>query len=168
MKGLKLAVYLVVGIAVVIGLPVLVAGREKTLAIIFGPMDLKPVDFAALRLADKPNQFLVCPPDFCADTAHLTSPVFPGSAEQLKQRWMAMVEKQPRVEAGAADEAAMQYEFIQRSKLVGYPDSITVRFIALDEGKATLAIYSRSHYGRSDFGVNEARVRAWLAALAGS
>jgi len=28
-----------------------------------------------------------------------------------------------------------------------------------------LIIYSRSRYGRSDFGVNRSRVKAWLAAL---
>lgn len=168
MKGLKLAAILIGGIAVVVALLVLVAGREKTLEIIFGPLDLSPVDFATLRLRDKPNQFLVCPPGYCAAKAHMTSPVFAGSADDLKQRWLAMLKRQPRVEMGAADAAGMQYDFIQRSDLVRYPDSITVRFIPLDGGKATLAIYSRSHYGRSDFGVNEARVRAWLAALAGS
>jgi uncharacterized protein (DUF1499 family) len=46
-----------------------------------------------------------------------------------------------------------------------FPDSITVRFIPLTPDSATLAIYSRSHYGRNDFGVNEARIRAWLTAL---
>jgi uncharacterized protein (DUF1499 family) len=167
-KSLKLAAILIGGIAVVVALLVLVAGREKTLEIIFGPLDLSPVDFATLRLSEKPNQFLVCAPGYCAATAHMTSPVFAGSADDLKQRWMAMVKNQPRVEMGAADEAAMQYDFIQRSELVRYPDSITVRFIPLDGGRATLAVYSRSHYGRGDFGVNEARIRAWLAALAGS
>jgi uncharacterized protein (DUF1499 family) len=59
----------------------------------------------------------------------------------------------------------MQYDYIQRTELMRYPDSITVRFIPLADGQSTLAIYSRSHYGRSDFGVNQARIRAWLAAL---
>ena len=49
-----------------------------------------------------------------------------------------------------------------------YPDSITVRFLPLEEGRSTLAIYSRSHYGRSDFGVNKERVDGWLASLLGA
>jgi len=59
----------------------------------------------------------------------------------------------------------MQYDYIQRTALMRYPDSITVRFIALGSNRSTLGIYSRSHYGKSDLGVNEARIRAWLLAL---
>ncbi len=165
LKGFKLIVTVAAGIAVVIALLVLVTGREKTLEIIFGPMDLAPVDFATLRLKDKPNQFLVCPKEFCAAAAHLESPVFDVSVDALKQRWDAMLAQQPRIEAGAADDGIMQYDYIQRTETIRYPDSITVRFIALEGGKSTFAIYSRSQYGHSDFGFNEARVRAWLAAL---
>ena len=43
---------------------------------------------------------------------------------------------------------------------------ITAEFIQIDEQRATLAIYSRSVYGRSDFGVNGKRVTRWLADLA--
>ena len=164
-KGAKLIVTVAVGIVAVIGLLTVVTGREKTLEIIFGPMDLTAVDFASLQLGGKSNQFLVCPDGYCAATAHMVSPVFDGSAEDLKQRWTAMLAKQPRIEAGAADEGALQYDYIQRSETVRFPDSITVRFIPLEENKATLAIFSRSHYGHSDFGVNEKRVRAWLAGL---
>jgi uncharacterized protein (DUF1499 family) len=37
--------------------------------------------------------------------------------------------------------------------------------VPLDAERATLAVYSRSRYGRRDFGVNAKRVEAWLAAL---
>jgi len=164
-RGFKLIATVAAGIIVVIGLLVFVAGREKTLEIIFGPMNLAPIDFTSLKLTSKPNQFLVCPADYCAAQSHLLSPVFNMRVEDLKQRWRAMLAKQPRIEIGAADEGAMQYDYIQRSDVVRFPDSITVRFIPLKDGQATLAIYSRSHYGHGDLGVNEARIRAWLAAL---
>jgi len=93
------------------------------------------------------------------------SPTFAGPADALQRRWMKMLAAQPRIEHGAADEAALQYDYIQRSGLMNFPDSITVRFIPLTPDSSSLAIYSRSHYGRSDFGVNESRIRAWLGAL---
>ena len=83
----------------------------------------------------------------------------------MRQRWNALIKTQPRIEIGKADDNEMQYDYIQRSSLMRYPDSITVKFIDLDNDSSTLAIYSRSHYGRSDFGVNEARIQVWLAAL---
>ncbi len=75
------------------------------------------------------------------------------------------MQAQPRLQPGALDEQSMQYDYVQRSSLMRFPDSITVRFISLNNDSSTLAIYSRSQYGYSDFGVNEARIRAWLAAL---
>jgi len=72
----------------------------------------------------------------------------------------------PGVETDAAEDRVMQYDYIQRSALMQFPDSITVRFISLGKNQSTLAIYSRSHYGYSDFGVNEARIRKWLVGLA--
>ena len=76
-----------------------------------------------------------------------------------------MISKQIRIESGPIDTSLMQYDYIQRTALMRYPDSITVRFIALGNNRSTLAIYSRLHYGKSDFGVNEIQIRAWLSAL---
>lgn len=140
-------------------------GRERALVLVFGPMDDRPVDFQTLVLGPKPNQYLLCPEGYCAAEPHRVSPVFDGPVDTLRRRWQEMVGRQPRVEAIAADDEAMQYDYVQRSRLMRYPDTVTVKFIALDDGRSTLAVYSRSHYGRSDFGVNEKRIEAWLAAL---
>lgn len=142
-----------------------VVGRERALSIVFGPLEIRPLDFSSLILGPKPNQFLVCPRDYCSAKPHMISPTFSVSVDVLQQRWLAMLEKLPRIERGNIDVSIMQHEFIQRSAVMRYPDSITVRFISLESGHATLAIYSRSHYGHSDLGVNENRVRTWLAAL---
>ena len=56
---------------------------------------------------------------------------------------------------------------MQRSRFIGFPDYVTVKAVALERG-AALIVYSRSRYGRSDFGVNRTRVEAWLAALGDS
>ncbi len=150
---------------ILLALLVAAMGREKSLEVVFGTIKVHVVDFPSLVLTPNPNQFLVCPADYCAAKPNLISPIFAVPADQLRTRWIAMIAAQPRIEAGAVDEGALQYDFVQRSDLMRYPGSITVRFIPLDRGRSTLAVYSRSHYGRNDFGVNEARIRAWLAAL---
>ena len=155
----------VLGVLGVVAVTVAVIGREAMLTMVFGPADHVAIDFATLALAGRPNQHLVCPEGFCAASPHAASPVFEISATALRDRWMAMIERQPRVTAAHADAAALHYDFVQRSSVFRFPDAITVRFIALDEGRATLAIYSRSYYGHDDFGVNRRRVEAWLAAL---
>ncbi len=139
-----------------------IIGREQALKVLLGPIKAEAINFKQLKLSPKPNRFLVCPPEYCAARAHMDSPVFAVSAIELRQRWMKLMAAQPRIEPGAVDDQAMQYDFIQRSALMRFPDSITVRFIPLEKERSTLAIYSRSHYGYSDFGVNEARLRAWL------
>ena len=95
----------------------------------------------------------------------MVSPVFELSVADLRERWMALIAAQPRMETRQADDEAMQYEFIQRTKYIRFPDIITVRFIPLEQARSTLAVFSRSRYGRRDFGVNKNRVRSWLDAL---
>ncbi|MHA6261691.1 DUF1499 domain-containing protein [Arenibacterium sp. CAU 1754] len=50
--------------------------------------------------------------------------------------------------------------YIARSRVIGFPDYVTVQY---EDG--LLKIYSRIRFGRSDFGVNAARVDGWLNAL---
>ncbi len=155
----------VLGVLCVVAVAVAAIGRDEMLTMTFGPADHAAVDFATLALDGRPNQHLVCPEGYCAAAPHAASPVFEISATALRDRWMAMIERQPRVTRTGTDDAALHYDFVQRSLVFRFPDAITVRFIALDEGRATLAIYSRSYYGRDDFGVNRRRVETWLAAL---
>ena len=143
----------------------LIAGRERSLTFLFGPIEKKAIEFSTLDINPKPNQFLVCPSGYCIAKPHLISPVFEMDVEALRQRWMVMVAALPRIKADLSDDQLMQYEYIQRTALLRFPDSITVRFISLGKNRSTLAVYSRSHYGHSDFGTNEARVRLWLSLM---
>lgn len=136
---------------------------QRPLALLLPIGDLAAVDFATLKLSGKPNQYLVCPPDFCAAEAHGASPLFDLSVEDLQSRWRAVIAAQPRLVTLSND--GRQIDYVQRTAMVRYPDVITVRFIALTAVQSTLAIYSRSIYGSSDFGVNRARIESWLAAL---
>jgi uncharacterized protein (DUF1499 family) len=48
--------------------------------------------------------------------------------------------------------------YVERSALLGFPDTIVVRYIEQSQGRSTLAMYSRSQLGRGDLGVNKARL----------
>jgi uncharacterized protein (DUF1499 family) len=46
--------------------------------------------------------------------------------------------------------------------MMRFPDTIDVLIIGCGEGRSTLALYSRSQIGRSDLGINRARLERWL------
>ena len=123
------------------------------------------VDFAARNVAGRSNVFASCPPGFCTPAAELTSPVFPLSWERLREAWDAVIAAQSRVERVAWDEGLRRATYIEHSALLRFPDIVTVAFVPIGADKASLAIDSRSRYGKADFGVNRRRVEAWLSLL---
>ena len=138
---------------------------ERPLTALFAVDDVESVDFAEFKLTDTANQYLMCPPGFCDANPHADSPVFGVSVEQLRRRWREVVAVQPRVVLLAEDEDGQQFDYVQRSARFRFPDIITVRFISVSSSLSTLAIYSRSIYGKGDFGVNRERIDAWLNTL---
>lgn len=138
---------------------------ERPLKSLLPVGDVETVDFAAIRPAGKPNQYLVCPADYCGAMPNAVSPVFEVSAERLRARWREVLADQPRIETLLEFEDGSQIDYVQRSARFRFPDIITVRIIAISPSQSTLAIYSRSIYGEDDFSVNRERVEAWLALL---
>lgn len=92
------------------------------------------------------------------------SPVYPEAPERLLRRLDAVALAEPRTARLAGDPAEGFVTYVQRSRLIGYPDYVSVRAIPEGDG-ARLAIWSRSRFGYSDLGVNRARVDRWTAAL---
>lgn len=82
----------------------------------------------------------------------------------------------PRLAAALAAEARMTLlagapesgwtTWVQRSRLMGYPDYMSVRVLPAGAGQETVAVFSRSRFGQSDLGVNAARLARLRAALA--
>jgi uncharacterized protein (DUF1499 family) len=64
----------------------------------------------------------------------------------------------------ASDKAAGRIEASQRSLWMGFTDDIVVRVTPASSG-SRIDLRSSSRYGRSDFGVNAARIRDYLTAL---
>ncbi len=160
--------YLSVGalIVVIVGASLLMTPiGERPLTALFAAGDVETVDFATLTPPNDPNWFLVCPPGFCAAAAGTNSPVFDVSAERLRARWREVVAARPRVELLADHPDGWQFDYVQRSARFRFPDIVTVLFITVAPERSTLAVYSRSVFGASDFGVNRERIEAWLTFL---
>jgi uncharacterized protein (DUF1499 family) len=124
------------------------------------------IDLRNVRLSRIPNQRLVAPRDYCAfATPHAVAPTYDVRAEVLAKAFDAVAMAQPRTVRKDRSGDRRRAEYEQRT-LLGFPDAVTVEFIALDGRRSTLALYSRSLYGLGDWGVNRRRVDRWLAALA--
>lgn len=87
----------------------------------------------------------------------------PAGALAVKFDDLAMLK--PSVTRLDGDPADLFVTYIARTKYVGFPDYISIKFIELDADRSTIAVFSRSRFGYSDRGVNRRRVLAWLAEL---
>lgn len=119
------------------------------------------VDPATLALRGTPNEVLAAPPGTTAATPHLVTGAYSTGPHALLACFDRIARAQPRVTVLAGDLDGLMITYVQRSRVVGFPDYITVKAAAMPEG-AGLIVYSRSRYGYGDFGVNAKRVRAWL------
>lgn len=134
---------------------------------VFGPADLGSVDFARLERRASPNDALACPEGFCGGAqADVVAPVFALDARALAAAMERALAPERHLTCVAADATAGTARYVQRTPLLGFPDTIELRYIDLPGGRSTLAIYSRSKLGHSDLGANRARIERWLRLLA--
>ncbi len=160
--------YLLVGVLIVTvlaGVLLFTPLGERPLSNIFSIGDIEAVEFSDVNPTDKLNQFLMCPPRICTADRNADSPMFDDSVDRLRERWREVVAAQPLVELLVADQDRQQFDYVQRSARFRFPDIITVRFISVSPSQSTLAIFSRSVYGKNDFGVNRKRIESWLMML---
>ncbi len=123
-----------------------------------------PMDMAGLVRPRTPNTALAAPAGFIP-TPDVVTPVYPQPAAGLFAAICDVAARQPRTFKQVAYADRLQAHFVARSALLGFPDLVTIAAAPHGAGSATLVIWSRSVYGRSDLGVNRKRVDAWLAAL---
>jgi uncharacterized protein (DUF1499 family) len=126
---------------------------------------MQQVDFNHLPDIVAENYYIVCPPHYCNIKPHEISPIFPFDVEHLNIHWQEVVNKLPRITLTAEDKDKLLYTYIQRTKFFRFPDTINVQLLPIDKHHSTIAIYSQSKYGYSDFGGNKARVELWLKEL---
>jgi uncharacterized protein (DUF1499 family) len=134
------------------------------------------VSIAYIRLAPiKSGIWHIDPAEFDASTvknAYLLgansmkpAPKFPVSAKVLAEIFHQMALAQHNVNHIAGDPENGWMTYVQRSRVIGFPDFITVRIDPLAENRSSLTILSRSRFGQNDLGVNKARVMRFLKRL---
>jgi hypothetical protein len=120
----------------------------------------EPVDFNKLRLPRPPNSALAAPPGM-----HLSPDIITRARELPPYRLYELLKRvalsQPGTVLHADWPERLQAHFVARSGLCSFP-ALVITQITPD---SMPALYSRSVYGRIDFGANRRRLIAWLAHL---
>ena len=123
----------------------------------------------AARKSGKPNDYLLLAfGTAAADLARADgeAAVYAVDATGLARLIEEVALAEPRTKRIAGDWMLGSLTFVQRSRLIGFPDAISVETRDLGDETSTVSIYSRSRFGDSDFGVNKARIDRWLGAIA--
>lgn len=125
------------------------------------------VDPLAAVTPDTPNSYRVAPEGLTEEYVDAPAPVYTANPTLMAKAFDDFVMAQNKVEriAGSAEEGWVTY--VQKSNSWNFPDYISVKFIDLNGGSSTVAIFSRSRFGHSDMGVNKERVETWLKSLQG-
>jgi uncharacterized protein (DUF1499 family) len=129
------------------------------------PLDIGPVNWAALTRRATSNDALVCPPERCPNAKldrEAKTYAMPPADLLARLEEIALAETNTRALPCEREHTA---RVIQYTRLMRFPDTIDVEAFAAPGDRSTLAIYSRSLLGREDFGVNRARIARWLAKL---
>jgi len=119
-----------------------------------------PMDMSRLVRPASPNAALAAPAGF-QPAPDIVTQRYALPPARLYAAITEVALAQPRSFAHASFADILQAHFVARSALMNYPDLVTVQ-VTPESG---LVIWSRSVYGRSDFGVNRRRIETWLQAL---
>lgn len=130
-------------------------------------LDIGPVNWSTLTRHETPNDALVCPARHCPNAKPDAEPkTYPIAAAELLARLRQIALAEPdTTELYCAADCDRAARILQHTRLMRFPDTIDIEVLPIGDNQSTLAIYSRSLIGRSDFGVNRARIERWLAAL---
>ena len=153
---------------VLVLIPVIIAALAVGSAIAIRRQSDNPADWHLDPLTaptpSTPNSYRVAPAGASIDR-DADAPTFSVPVAELAAAFDAVALGDDRVDvlAGSASDGFVTY--VQRSAFFAFPDYVSVRFIEADGGGSTLAVFSRSRYGKGDLGVNKKRVVRWLEQL---
>lgn len=122
-------------------------------------------DFAHLVRPSSPNTALAAPAVY-TPPPDIVTPVYPVPAPRLFAVVQQVAADQPATYRLAVEPATLRAGWVARSLVLNFPDIIWAEVRPAGPDSSELVLYSRSVYGRSDFGVNRQRLVTWLAAVA--
>lgn len=139
----------------------LLAVAAVMLYVRFTPSDpaLWHVDPRAIPKPETPNHWLIRPVGGDERPPHYRLDA-PALAEVVD----AVVLARPRTRRVAGSVGSGHMTYLARTPIMGYPDYVSIRVYATELG-SSLAVFSRSRFGRSDLGANRARMAEWMAAI---
>lgn len=111
-----------------------------------------------------PNSALAAPAGFQPPPDVVTHD-YGAVPQQVFAAAKAAALSQPRTVLQREFADALQAHFVARSAIIGFPDLVTLQVLSRAERGSQVVIWSRSVYGRYDFGVNRKRLVAWVSAI---
>lgn len=120
------------------------------------------VDPAQAVRTGKPNDYLV------AEGGNQPPVVLQADRAAAAAALEAVVAAEPSTSVLAGNAAEGFVTYVQRSRLMGFPDIVSITLSPVDtdaRASTEVRIYARARDGHSDLGVNAERVARWLAAL---
>ena len=123
------------------------------------------VDPVTVERTGNPNDYIVAPEGLRSEKPDRISSVRSGSPKELLFQFDSIAGAVSTRIAGSLE--TLHITYVKRTPLMGYPDYISVKAVEVD-GSAALVIYSRSRFGKSDFGANRERIDRWLAQIGDS
>ena len=136
------------GIATFFGVLFLIAttyGWEKVWEYTSGSPDMGSIQFEGFTKGPKPNQVLFCPDGLCSDNSRDSkSPVYSIPVAQLQTEFLGSLQHENSLERVDKSKHQFQMRFVQRTRILRFPDTIRVRFFALGTKQSTIALYSQS------------------------
>ena len=141
-------------------------GWEKVWEARFGSPDLGTVQFEDFAKGPLPNQALACPNGVCRDgDRDIISLRYGLSVDELRIALLTALDQEDSLERVDDGKDPLRLRFVQRTRLLRFPDTIRVQLFSLDAQTTTIALYSQSQVGVDDFGINKARLQRWLSRL---
>ncbi len=121
-------------------------------------------DVAGLTRPGTPNSFLAAPAGFALTPDEVTRR-YDVPLPRLLQAGRAAMAARPRTVLLAEDTVRGRADYVERSRVFGFPDIVVLQALAAGDNASALVVYSYSLTGTYDFGVNGTRVRAIVAAV---
>ncbi|MDA0230827.1 MAG: DUF1499 domain-containing protein [Proteobacteria bacterium] len=111
------------------------------------------------------NHFIAATIGSAVEAPDIVIPAFTCDAARLYAtlREYALTEPRTKLQSESPNENHMS--FVQRTAYWHFPDDVVAEITALKNGGAALMLSSKARYGMEDFGVNQRRVKRWIAAL---
>lgn len=119
-----------------------------------------PMDMTLLERTSSPHDALAAPPEFKPPPDIFTR-AYSVPPERLYRAIRQVALAQPRTYQLAAYDDRRQVHYVQRSRLLNFPDIVTVQVTP----DSRLIMWSRSSYGYYDFNVNLKRLEDWQSGL---